>query len=95
LAAKLTWQGCKSGKQASIQTIACLVCEDPTKQTQIARDCEQDRIFRRDRQREARQCPRVNQMSQVFQVYLYVGVPLVYRQCRNSRFAVFCAGATS
>jgi hypothetical protein len=57
LAAKLTWQGCKSGKPANIQNVVDLICEDPAKRIQLVQECEQNYTFRRECHREARQCP--------------------------------------
>ena len=39
LAAELSWQGCRSGKPASSETIASLIEKDPIKQSQIVLEC--------------------------------------------------------
>jgi hypothetical protein len=57
LAAKLTWQGCKSGQPAKIQTIVDMICEDPINGIQMVQKWEQDHVFRRECYKEARQRP--------------------------------------
>jgi hypothetical protein len=57
LAAKLTWQGCKSGQTAKIQAIVDAIYEDPAQRIEMAKECEQDQAFRRECYQEARQRP--------------------------------------
>ena len=57
LAARVTWQGCRSGQPAKIQTIVDAICEDPKKKDAMIKECEQSSTFRRDCQREAMHRP--------------------------------------
>ena len=74
LAARVSWQGCKNGQLAKVQTIVDAICGDSKKRASLIKECEQNVTFRQSCQREA-----MGRAPEAWEEARYPGIPL--RRC--------------